>query len=90
MLNAETVWHLKRIVDAIRFRHALRSHEPGKMTLSLVCLWEIHTGSVASGDTVMKSGEDQDQIAEKEGVIVFDCHKNKKMAEFCSCNIHSE
>jgi nucleoside phosphorylase len=32
----------------------------------------IHIGVVASGDTVMKSGEDRDTIAEKEGIIAFE------------------
>ncbi|KID85971.1 kinesin light chain [Metarhizium guizhouense ARSEF 977] len=32
----------------------------------------IYTGTVASGDTVMKSGEDRDRIVQKEGVIAFE------------------
>ncbi|KAK4083833.1 uncharacterized protein Triagg1_1495 [Trichoderma aggressivum f. europaeum] len=32
----------------------------------------IHIGTVASGDTVLKSGEDRDNIAAKEGVIAFE------------------
>ncbi|UKZ53335.1 hypothetical protein TrVGV298_007127 [Trichoderma virens] len=32
----------------------------------------IHIGAVASGDTVLKSGEDRDNIAMKEGVIAFE------------------
>ncbi|PNP42208.1 hypothetical protein TGAMA5MH_05890 [Trichoderma gamsii] len=32
----------------------------------------IYIGAVASGDTVMKSGEDRDKIARKEGVIAFE------------------
>jgi len=32
----------------------------------------IHLGPIASGDTVMKSGEDRDRIAKKEGVIAFE------------------
>lgn len=32
----------------------------------------IHIGSVASGDIVMKSGTDRDNISEKEGVIAFE------------------
>nr|WOD46566.1 hypothetical protein [Trichoderma atroviride] len=32
----------------------------------------IYIGAVASGDTVMKSGEDRDRIARKEGVIAFE------------------
>ncbi|KAK4072004.1 hypothetical protein Trihar35433_4068 [Trichoderma harzianum] len=32
----------------------------------------IHTGSIASGDTVMKSGVDRDIIAQKEGIIAFE------------------
>ncbi|KAL2837642.1 purine and uridine phosphorylase [Aspergillus pseudoustus] len=31
----------------------------------------IHFGSIASGDTVMKSGKHRDNIAEKDGVIAF-------------------
>jgi hypothetical protein len=32
----------------------------------------IHFGLVASGDTVMKSGEDRDDIATRDGVIAFE------------------
>ena len=32
----------------------------------------IHIGRIASGDTVMKSGEDRDNIAKDDGVIAFD------------------
>lgn len=32
----------------------------------------IHIGAVASGDTVLKSGEDRDRMAKKEGVIAFE------------------
>jgi nucleoside phosphorylase len=32
----------------------------------------VYVGSVASGDTVMKSGEDRDRIAMKEGTIAFE------------------
>ncbi|ETS03837.1 purine and uridine phosphorylase [Trichoderma reesei RUT C-30] len=32
----------------------------------------IHIGAVASGDTVLKSGEDRDRIAKKERVIAFE------------------
>jgi nucleoside phosphorylase len=32
----------------------------------------IHYGLIASGDTVMKSGEDRDAIAKEEGVIAFE------------------
>ncbi|TFB05114.1 hypothetical protein CCMA1212_002415 [Trichoderma ghanense] len=32
----------------------------------------VHIGAVASGDTVMKSGEDRDRIARKEDVIAFE------------------
>jgi len=32
----------------------------------------IHIGRIASGDTVMKSGEDRDSIAKADGVIAFD------------------
>ncbi|KAK1241764.1 hypothetical protein MKX07_007587, partial [Trichoderma sp. CBMAI-0711] len=32
----------------------------------------IHIGAVASGDTVLKSGEDRDRIARKERVIAFE------------------
>ncbi|KAM6487711.1 nucleoside phosphorylase domain-containing protein [Trichoderma sp. SZMC 28011] len=32
----------------------------------------IHTGSIASGDTVMKSGVDRDIIAQKDGIIAFE------------------
>lgn len=33
---------------------------------------KIHFGRIASGDTVMKSGEDRDKIAEEEDVIAFE------------------
>ncbi|KAB8229928.1 uncharacterized protein BDW43DRAFT_287342 [Aspergillus alliaceus] len=33
---------------------------------------EIHFGRIATGDTVMKSGEDRDIIAKEEGVIAFE------------------
>ncbi|KAF3070243.1 hypothetical protein CFAM422_006774 [Trichoderma lentiforme] len=32
----------------------------------------IHVGSVASGDTVLKSGLDRDAISQKEGIIAFE------------------
>lgn len=32
----------------------------------------IHLGAVASGDTVLKSGRDRDEIAQNEGVIAFE------------------
>ncbi|RFU73729.1 kinesin light chain [Trichoderma arundinaceum] len=32
----------------------------------------IYIGTIASGDTVMKSGEDRDEIAKREGVIGFE------------------
>ncbi|KAL7895128.1 nucleoside phosphorylase domain-containing protein [Trichoderma sp. SZMC 28014] len=32
----------------------------------------VHVGSIASGDIVMKSAEDRDRIAKKEGVIAFE------------------
>ncbi|KAN0067109.1 hypothetical protein V8E54_014756 [Elaphomyces granulatus] len=32
----------------------------------------IHFGLIASGDTVMKSGEDRDEIAARDGVIAFE------------------
>ncbi len=32
----------------------------------------IHVGSFASGDTVMKSGEDRDKMARKEGIVAFE------------------
>ncbi|KAL7817011.1 purine and uridine phosphorylase [Trichoderma aethiopicum] len=32
----------------------------------------VHIGAVASGDTVMKSGEDRDRIAREEGIIAFE------------------
>jgi nucleoside phosphorylase len=33
---------------------------------------DIHFGRIASGDTVMKSGEDRDSIAERESVVAFE------------------
>ena len=32
----------------------------------------VHIGLIASGDTVMKSGEDRDMIAQQEGIICFE------------------
>ncbi|UKZ96787.1 uncharacterized protein TrAFT101_011563 [Trichoderma asperellum] len=32
----------------------------------------VHVGSIASGDMVMKSAEDRDRIARREGVIAFE------------------
>lgn len=32
----------------------------------------IHLGAIASGDTVLKSGRDRDEIAQKESVIAFE------------------
>lgn len=32
----------------------------------------VHVGSIASGDIVMKSAEDRDRIAKKEGIIAFE------------------
>jgi hypothetical protein len=32
----------------------------------------VHFGLIASGDTVMKSGEDRDEIAARDGVIAFE------------------
>ncbi|OWT42405.1 kinesin light chain 3 [Pochonia chlamydosporia 170] len=32
----------------------------------------VHIGAIASGDTVMRSGEDRDRIAKREGVIAFE------------------
>ncbi|KAJ4859764.1 tetratricopeptide repeat domain-containing protein [Trichoderma breve] len=32
----------------------------------------IHIGAIASGDSVMKSGEDRDRIAKEEGIIAFE------------------
>ncbi|KAI7758976.1 hypothetical protein LZL87_009971 [Fusarium oxysporum] len=33
---------------------------------------ELHIGTVASGDKVMKSGEERDKVAKEEGVIAFE------------------
>jgi hypothetical protein len=32
----------------------------------------VHFGLIASGDTMMKSGEDRDEIAARDGTIAFD------------------
>lgn len=32
----------------------------------------IHVGSIASGDKVMKSGEDRDALATEKGIIAFE------------------
>jgi nucleoside phosphorylase len=32
----------------------------------------IHYGPIASGDTVMKSGEHRNEIANEEGIVVFE------------------
>jgi nucleoside phosphorylase len=44
--------------------HRVRVSQPSKPV--------IHFGLIASGDTVMKSGEDRDQIAARDGVIAFE------------------
>ncbi|KAL7920802.1 hypothetical protein ACQKWADRAFT_297339 [Trichoderma austrokoningii] len=49
------------LVERIRLREQDKAQEPA-----------IYLGAVASGDTVMKSGEDRDRIAKKEGVIAFE------------------
>ncbi|KAL6825503.1 nucleoside phosphorylase domain-containing protein [Trichoderma sp. SZMC 28015] len=61
----------------------------------------IHTGSVASGDTVMKSGVDRDIIAKKEGIIAFEmeaagiscqlpCLVIKGVSDYADSHKHSE
>ncbi|KAL6798116.1 nucleoside phosphorylase domain-containing protein [Trichoderma sp. SZMC 28012] len=61
----------------------------------------IHTGSIASGDTVMKSGMDRDVIAKKEGIIAFEmeaagissqipCLVIKGVSDYADSHKHSE
>ncbi|RFU73424.1 kinesin light chain [Trichoderma arundinaceum] len=61
----------------------------------------VHIGIVASGDTVMKSGEDRDRIAEKEGVIAFEmegagiweempCLVVKGVCDYADCHKNKE
>ncbi|EHK26865.1 uncharacterized protein TRIVIDRAFT_187852 [Trichoderma virens Gv29-8] len=61
----------------------------------------IHVGSVASGDTVMKSGVDRDTIARKDGVIAFEmeaagiweeipCLLVKGVSDYADSHKHSE
>ncbi|KAK4078339.1 uncharacterized protein Triagg1_3355 [Trichoderma aggressivum f. europaeum] len=61
----------------------------------------IHVGSIASGDTVMKSGMDRDKIAQKEGIIAFEmeaagiwdeipCLVIKGVSDYADSHKHSE
>lgn len=61
----------------------------------------IHIGIVASGDTVMKSGEDRDRVAEDEGVIAFEmegagvweemsCIVVKGVCDYADCHKNKE
>lgn len=48
----------RRLIKASRGQHELKPI--------------VHFGLIASGDTVMKSGQDRDEIAAREGVIAFE------------------
>ncbi|KAL6811887.1 nucleoside phosphorylase domain-containing protein [Trichoderma camerunense] len=61
----------------------------------------IHTGSIASGDTVMKSGVDRDIIAQKDGIIAFEmeaagiwdeisCLVIKSVSDYADSHEHGE
>jgi nucleoside phosphorylase len=45
----------------------------------------VHFGLIASGDTVMKSGEDRDEIAARDGVIAFEMEGAGVWENFPSC-----
>ena len=47
----------------------------------------IYVGPIASGDTVIKSGEDRDRIARKEGVIAFEMEAAGVWEELPCCII---
>lgn len=80
-------------------------HRQGKQqdpsTPNTVHMPTIHTGSIASGDTVMKSGVDRDIIAQKEGIIAFEmeaaglwgeipCLVIKGVSDYADSHKHSE
>lgn len=48
------------------------TQDPGHEDLLEVQQPRLHIGPVASGDTVMKSGEDRDRLARKEGILAFE------------------
>ncbi|KAK6348439.1 hypothetical protein TWF718_006233 [Orbilia javanica] len=58
-----------RLVQRRRLELSKETNRLGKADLQGPA---IHFGSIASGDTVMKSGEDRDKIAEREKVIAFE------------------
>jgi nucleoside phosphorylase len=43
-----------------------------RVRVSQPCKPVVHFGLIASGDTIMKSGEDRDQISARDGVIAFE------------------
>jgi nucleoside phosphorylase len=43
-----------------------------RVRVSQPCKPVVHFGLIASGDTVMKSGEDRDEISARDGVIAFE------------------
>ena len=45
----------------------------------------VHFGLIASGDTVMKSGEDRDNVATRDGVIAFEMEGAGVWEDFSSC-----
>ncbi|KAL3429291.1 purine and uridine phosphorylase [Aspergillus tetrazonus] len=56
--------HKDKLVQRKRLQHALtQGHTPSP---------NIHVGLIASGDTVMKSGQDRDLIAMQDNVIAFE------------------
>ncbi|KAL2199552.1 hypothetical protein P885DRAFT_66493 [Corynascus similis CBS 632.67] len=46
----------------------------------------VHFGLIASGDTVIKSGKDRDDIARETGVIGFEMESSWRMAAVCGGN----
>ncbi|KAM0254840.1 hypothetical protein ACHAQJ_006381 [Trichoderma viride] len=61
----------------------------------------VHVGVIASGDTVMKSGEDRDAVAKQEGVIAFEmegagiweelpCIVVKGICDYADCHKNKE
>ncbi|OPB40551.1 phosphorylase superfamily protein [Trichoderma guizhouense] len=89
----------KFLVPRARSIHSQSQEDPN--TSNTVHMPTIHTGSIASGDTVMKSGVDRDIIAQKEGTIAFEmeaagiwdeipCLVIKGVSDYADSHKHSE
>ncbi|KAH6973276.1 nucleoside phosphorylase domain-containing protein [Ilyonectria destructans] len=59
--------HMISRSEQLNFKRELEENDPIKAQDPT-----IHIGPVASGDTVIKSGEDRDRITKEEGVIAFE------------------